>query len=903
MSKHQSPGTDYASLATSHDLRLSPWGPYTTKYMGISHLPAPASGVRFDLSVFPALYRRGINVPNVLWESGYFPWHAAPDLSAFTIRHQLIWKDQLFADISYARRSEQETRIAARLVNRTTEPVNLALHLMASLWFPPRAPYNPEELRPFRVNLPDGGIWIDALTYTRMDRATAAPQDSLVPDAYIRGQVRDHGFTGGNGIALSDGDCLVFDPLEPAAPTPCDALVRYRPSADAQGYLLLAGTLDTRIAVKGVEDGVFPLACMQAIAWQPGAPWTLSYHGTGTLELDGLALVPTGRAHEVGFEEEPRNHVPLIASARQQRSLLLKYDAVPHWYGVAWDGEPWQVRQFFGNELDACMRRHVHNHVATEFRGPGEGHFTNIYMRPLSLEAGAEVVIRGSVCSGTSDAVEGLLEEFHAQPNTFDPEAETRAHAFAFPDHETGEPHRFGMQRMAASVLTSIVYPVHTRGTYIRNYSPGKWWDSLYTWDAGFIGIGLAELDLERAIDCLNAYVTADGDRDAAFIHHGSPVPVQIYLFQELWNRTQSRELLEFFYPRVRQYHRFLAGRHGSSSTRNLRSGLLRTWDYFYNSGGWDDYPPQVYVHEKELEASVAPSSNTSHAIRTAKILAMAARALGESTAEFEEDIATFTDALQHHAWDAASGYFGYVRHDADGNPTEILRHASGLNFNMGLDGIYPLVAGCCRPEQEQALLERLMSPDRLWTRWGVTTVDQSAPYYLADGYWNGAVWMAHQWFFWKTLLDLGLADDAWRIASTGLATWKREVDESYGCFEHFMVRTGRGAGWHDFGALSCPVLSWYGAYHVPGRLTFGLNVWAGEVRVDADARSAHARLHVEGQAHAPVIIATLKPGREYRATWNASPLRLHERLPGTLEITLPAGAGTGLLEVTGLPR
>ena len=162
----------------------------------------------------------------------------------------------------------------------------------------------------------------------------------------------------------------------------------------------------------------------------------------------------------------------------------------------------------------------------------------------------------------------------------------------------------------------------------MRHYSPGKWWDSLYTWDSGFTGIGLAQLDVERAIDCLNAYTTKPGDPEAAFIHHGTPLPTQHYLFLELWNLTQSRALLEYFYPRLRQYHLFLAGRLGSSNTRAFKSGLLKTWDYFYNTG-WDDYPPQVFMHKEKLAPRTATAIINSHLIRTARMLAQMARVLG----------------------------------------------------------------------------------------------------------------------------------------------------------------------------------------------------------------------------------------------------------------------------------
>ena len=106
---------------------------------------------------------------------------------------------------------------------------------------------------------------------------------------------------------------------------------------------------------------------------------------------------------------------------------------------------------------------------------------------------------------------------------------------------------------------------------------------------------------------------------------------MQIYLLIELWNRTQSQPLLEYFYPRLLQMHRFLAGRRGSSTTRRHKDHLICTWDYWYNSGGWDDYSPQVYVREKKLSATISPVISTAHVIRCAKLLRLAASALGHA--------------------------------------------------------------------------------------------------------------------------------------------------------------------------------------------------------------------------------------------------------------------------------
>src|SRR4029079_10438057 len=106
-------------------------------------------------------------------------------------------------------------------------------------------------------------------------------------------------------------------------------------------------------------------------------------------------------------------------------------------------------------------------------------------------------------------------------------------------------------QLTRATIATHVVFPIYLYRQYVRHYSPGRNWDSLYTWDSGFIGLGLLEMDVRRAIECLNMYLTDPGDQ-SAFIHHGSPLPTQVVLYQEIWNRTHSRHHLAFFYPRLR---------------------------------------------------------------------------------------------------------------------------------------------------------------------------------------------------------------------------------------------------------------------------------------------------------------------------------------------------------------
>jgi hypothetical protein len=238
--------------------------------------------------------------------------------------------------------------------------------------------------------------------------------------------------------------------------------------------------------------------------------------------------------------------------------------------------------------------------------------------------------------------------------------------------------------------------------------------------------------------------------------------------------------------------------------------------------------------------------------------------------------------------------------HDADGKPNGILRTAGGVNFNMGLDGVSPLVAGICNPEQRQRMLDHLFSAKNLWTEIGITTVDQSAPYYRTDGYWNGSVWLAHQWFLWKTMLDLGRGDLAVRIAQTGLDLWKSSTDSTYNCFEHFYPKAPYEAGWIQFSSLSAPALSWFAALYTPGRFTCGLDAWVHSCEFRDNHRGLRAELNVtaNNSNREFSVLACMHPESKYKALWNGSPVRHTQVHDGLLHVQLPTRESLGELTI-----
>ncbi|MFY0653798.1 MAG: hypothetical protein JXQ96_17285 [Cyclobacteriaceae bacterium] len=894
----------FNSLKYSHDLKLPDWGPYTKKYIGVSHIPKVEEGIRFDLSVFPGFYRRKVDVPNVFFESGFHPWEASPNLDYFSFRHELEWKDRVYTDVSYSKINENARLVRMECVNNTEYDQSIVMHMMSSIHFPSIREYNPNTpLKHSEIKLPNNAIWVDGLDYTEIKYAEPDPRDQLVYDGKLRGEIRDHGLVNGSGLGKNfggqAGDNVSYSGRVGQSVKNPVLWFRYKVDKEKQAELEFSGLVNKVIVFPG--NGGF-----QEISIPLQEVTTGDYHLTIIskanipIVIDGYVIVAEEDMTDIEVSTVDWNYVPEILKGPLENSIILKYENTDQYYGIAWDYEDFEIRKWNYKDLSDDFRQKVNSHSDTEFSNGTNGHFTNIFLRPINIKANSTKVIDAMVCTGNKKQVENFLKNETQGMNVESIYQNARKNLYQYDAVPAGEKYLFSNRRMAATTITNVVYPVYTQRQYIRHHAPGRWWDCLYTWDAGFIGIGLAQQNIQRGVESLNAYLN-ETDEQSAFIHHGTPLPVQHYLFQELWNKTQSDEMLANYYPKLKRYYEFLSGKNGSSSTR-MKSNLIRTWDYFYNSGGWDDYPPQHHLRQHpSMYKNVTPVVSTSHAIRIAKILEMAADhlKLKQDVKSYAVDISRMSESLQKNSWDAESGYFGYVVHDENGETTDILKYNDKVNFNMGLDGASPLVSGICTEEQKEQLLKHLKTKGEIWSDVGLSAVDQSAPYYSNEGYWNGTVWMPHQWFFWKTMLDLGEADFAFKIADTALNLWKREVESTYNCSEHFVIETGRGAGWHQFSGLSTPVLSWFNAYYQQGILTTGFNAWIQQKNFSDSNDSLEAKLKVFADKNDSFsVVACLNPDFSYDVYWNDKKVEYKELNKGTLSITVKGKATAGILRV-----
>jgi neutral trehalase len=885
----------FNKLKDTHDVSLPAWGPYTKRYIGISHIPDIKSGIRFDLSVFPGFYRRKVDVPDVLYENDFHPWDASPDLDYFSFRHELEWKDQVYTDISYSKITTMSRLIRVEFVNNTNENENLALHFMASMNFPNVTEYTYNTpLYPALVTLPQTAQWFDALNYEDLKFFKTRPTDNLVYDGFMRGEIRDNGFVNGSGIGegfgLDKGDFVSYKIKIEKDYNDAIFIIRYKLDSTQNVSFNLSGMIDKEITFNSTKD--FALDTIRIGKLEKGIHgFTLTSNGGDGIQLDGFIIVESDSASKIKFNIKNWNPVPKIIAGPIKNSIILKYDDADVYYGLLWQFDLFKIREWYCRDLSDFFKQEVNEHVETIFHGEGKGHYTNVFLRPIFMKPKSTKIIYAMVCCGSKEEVEKYLEKMNESQDKYkNIYMAAKKHVVNMDCNPAGEKYKFSIERMNATLNSNVVYPVYMQKHYVRLVVPGRWWDCLYTWDAGFTGMGMLQSDTLNAIENLNTYVQSPGAQ-SAFILHGSPVPSQQYLLLELWNKTQSKELLEYFYPRLKQYHEFMVGRLGSSTTRSFKSDILKTWDYFYNSGGWDDLPPQLYTHDNNLESTVAPVITTAQEIRTAKILKMIAEYLGkkEDIKTYDNDIKIFTNALQKYSWDDKSGYFGYVVHDSDGNPLHILKYNGKTNYDMTFDGAYPLIAGICTPEQKEKILTSLESSKHLWSTAGLSAVDQSAPYYRVDGYWNGTVWMAHQWFFWKTMLDLGQSDFAYKIAIRALDIWKNEVEISYNCMEHFIIETGRGAGWHMFGSLSAPVVMWFSTYFRPGNFTTGFDIWMDNKKFEDDNTKFSVDLTAyDDNNQVASVVACMNPNYSYQVKWNGKDISYKSLTNGTLSIDIP---------------
>ena len=845
------------------DLTLNLWGPYNKEYLGVCHVADPDRGATFNVELFPGFFRRKVLVSHATSDNGLKMWGANAALTRFSYRYELEWKDAVYCDADFVITDDRRCDITCTFVNHTKLPQSVNMNLCASLQYP--TVKEGRDIVGYRTVdeaiLPLGCVLVDAVDYRHIACAEALASDGR----YLGEQTFSHAT--GKGTAISGkhffdtGHYAVY-----AVKGAQKMLVRYMAPKDTEMIVTADGKVQTvslpKTATFATITVVLPRNCQEVTLQPTGTPLTLD------------CLVFGANADETAFRPLP-HHVEANRTVEGNR-MTLTYEGIPTAYTLEWHETAQMVRRYYYTDIGRALSLCIHDHVSEVLRAKdGIGVYENVMSEPLFLTAGESRTLHFTVTSGKCRAPEKIPAIYEVNTNS------------------DGKPYVFSQNMMAYNTFLNVVYPIYTRRQFIRHNTPGRNWDSLYSWDSGFIGMGLATADFDRAYDCLNTYLTPVGDPHSPYIFHGSVVPTQIFLYQYLFNKyPHQREKLKALYPMIRQLFDFYAKM--DERPDQTKSGLLKTWNIFYNSGGWDDYPPQDHLHLVKKHGGDGPTcQNTSPAITSsvtvliAKILRGISSEMGMSDGtDYDAVIAKYSDALLKYAWNEQTGYFSYVTHDAEGHPTGFLKYKDGSDYNQGFDGIYPYIAGITDDRQDARILANVR--EGMMTPIGLGVVDTRASYYRSDGYWNGSVWMPHQWILWRALLDYGERQLAFEIADTALKVWKREVDESYCCFEHFMTANGRGSGFHQFSGLSTPVLMFFESYYTPGTVTVGFESTVMSEIWNAEKTALTLQVRCGGKR--PTALICLAAGKHYTFTVNGQKVIPKQVTDGAYEIALSRG-------------
>ncbi|MCM1114303.1 MAG: hypothetical protein NC397_02270 [Clostridium sp.] len=887
-------------------IKMPLWGPYSKKYMGLSKIIETMAdeGARFDFSVHPTLWNSATPVPNVTVPSNYHLWNCSSDYTYYSYRYELMWKDQVYADVSFSKMKDDAYLMRCEFFNNTELSQNCLLNIFGALEFP-----YPTYCR---VHTPEKCVIKTANDYEEYKYNTPRPWDEENPDGMFKGMFADKDFYLGKGLGdRCENYHVHFLNLKPFG---CEKGDKVSYSLDASGFE------NPVIAVryKTVTDGdavfmmndtkiIFKNSSALGFAYLPYMEsFTLESLGTAGVELDFFAVIEESDKDNLTVEYAHYPYVPDIeteAAGRGHRTKLC-YEGVDTPFYILTHNENTRERKLPSGSLEDALINRLSNgdHTYDDLSET----FSNSFKRKHSdLGFFHNTIIKSIFIEPNTPHIEYVVLSNEKQEPLTDAEYEkiyncAKAENAAAKYNKAGEKYSLSTEILRATLLTNVVYPVYRHGENVVHHTPGKRWDSFYTWDSGFIGMGLLEFSKDLCRYALNMYLCDDTNKDFAFLLHGSLVPTQFAEYLELLKRTDDKASLAFLYDKIKLYYEFLRGRTHASTVAKFGNGLLTTYDYWYSHCGMDDYPAQVEMMNRKSQKYTCPCLSTAQIIRAGKILKMVAVSLGreDDVKIYDADIAYSTKALNELAWDEESGYFGYTEYDDNGNVIGIMRTDDGENFNKGMDGIYPLVAGAVSGERKQRLLNHIKNPEEMWSQAGISAVDMSAGYYFDDGYWNGNVWMSHQWFVWKTMLDNGETDFAFDIAKTALDMWKAETDFSYNTYECFGIKTKRGGWFHNFGGLSAPICIWANAYYKPQTVTTGFDLWTDYQRTTDNSAEISFKYYGDNDKYS--LIVTLCDDAQYKAYLDGKEIAFAERNKGSLEFTFSKDIKSGVLEIKG---
>ncbi len=364
----------------------------------------------------------------------------------------------------------------------------------------------------------------------------------------------------------------------------------------------------------------------------------------------------------------------------------------------------------------------------------------------------------------------------------------------AFPIH-----HRPGDDREFVREQLDLLLPGTLRlspGLDHPYLAPGAIYNSLWTWDAYFIGMAVPDDHLDHVLGSLVNLlerVTPEGrapsliepSGQASYEHMGQPIHAQwaLGLVRRLQGRVDWLRPLWGKLVATRDWHRRECGsRHG-----------LFTWTDLSGSG--IDNDPAIYGRRGSTVGLV--DMNCFH---YRELLAMSTLSdlLGEpGAARYRQQATTLRAAINSYMWDDRSQCYRHIDLSTRHRPTH-----QTVTWEVQLHGgtwgcLFPLWTGVANAGQADRLIsEHVLRPDRYLSGYGIRSMSAEEPMYnnepMADpSNWQGPVWGLSTFLTCYGLARYGYRIDAIRIAGRLIDLMGADLRANGVLHEYYHADTG----------------------------------------------------------------------------------------------------------------
>lgn len=477
------------------------WGPYGKKYMGISRIAEHefAKGVRFDLTVAPAIFGGDIKVPNTTLPSGCHPWRCSPDYSIFTYRHDLEWKDRVYAEVSYVRLTDESTLIRTEIVNNSELIQNCVINFFESVEYP-----SPEYCR---LSLPENCAFKKAVEYDSYDYAVKRPWDEQNADGFKKGEFADNRFVGGFGLGDRAGKWhMPHRYLPPFGAEKGDSLsltlhcnnsfdnavlaVRYRTSdiKYEQGKMVGVNYIPSEKSSEFLFNGkkiVFAptnelATALISLGRVEKGDFNISLEalGTGGIEFDFFCICEKNDFADIKTAMVKYDYVPEFSAEVQPDGgykTVCKYPCIEGSFVLRTFNGNTRLREIATGALEDCMTARLSNSdptfddVTESFTGAfsrkhsDDGFFSNAIIHTIFVEPHGRHIEYAVISKGETEykSAEDYEKIYNSRLKEAAPVSLNR----------DGKKYEQSCEILKATVMTNAVYPIYKHGEYIDRKS------------------------------------------------------------------------------------------------------------------------------------------------------------------------------------------------------------------------------------------------------------------------------------------------------------------------------------------------------------------------------------------------------------------------------------------------